>query len=112
VVAVPLGRRRRRVRGFNQAEVIAEALAGEVGVSASPGLVRVRETAAQVGADEALRRDNVSGAFVWRGEPLAGSAVWLVDDVLTTGATTAAAAMALRAAGAGPIEITVVALVL
>ena len=104
VVPVPLGRRRRRLRGFNQAEVVARALRPVTAAPVEPGLRRLRETAPQVGRSARERRGNVAGAFGWRGAPLEGASLWLVDDVVTTGATMAAAAAALQRAGAGRIE--------
>jgi predicted amidophosphoribosyltransferase len=105
VVAVPLGGRRRRLRGFNQAEVAAAALCAAYGLPPPrPGLRRIRETPAQVGLGEGERRRNLASAFRWEGTPLAGGTVWLVDDVVTTGATLMAAAHALQQAGGGRIE--------
>ena len=105
VVAVPLGARRRRLRGFNQAEVAAAGLC--LALRLPPpraGLRRVRETPAQVGLGEAERLDNLAAAFRWEGGRLGGGTMWLVDDVVTTGATFAAAAYALQQAGGGRIE--------
>ena len=104
VVPVPLGRRRRRARGYNQAALLAEALALQAGLPCDDSAVRLRETAPQVGRTAATRHANLDQAFAWRGSPLAGAAVWLVDDVVTTGATLAAAATALQQAGAGRID--------
>jgi ComF family protein len=106
VVPVPLGRLRRRSRGYNQAALLAGALARQAGAAIAPEAhaVRLRDTAPQVGHRGEERRANVAGAFAWRGPPLQGSAVWLVDDVVTTGATLAAAATALQQAGASRIE--------
>ena len=105
VVAVPLGARRRRLRGFNQAEVAAAGLCLACRLPPPrPGLCRVRETPAQVGLGEVERLRNLSGAFRWDGGRLGGGTVWLVDDVVTTGATFSAAAYALQQAGAGRIE--------
>jgi ComF family protein len=104
IVAVPLGARRRRVRGYNQAEVVARQLARLVpSVPLLAGLSRVRETPPQVGRGAEQRRRNLAGAFAWTG-PALGGTVWLVDDVVTTGATFAAAAAALQRAGAVRIE--------
>jgi len=106
VVPVPLGPRRRRARGYNQAALLAAALAREAGAPLSPPqhAVRLRDTGAQVGRSRPDRAANVAGAFAWQGPPLGGATVWLVDDVVTTGATLDAAATALQQAGAARIE--------
>jgi len=104
VVPVPLGRRRHRARGYNQAALLAVALARQAGLPLTDHAVRLRETAPQVGRSKEDRGANVREAFAWRGPALQGAAVWLVDDVITTGATLAAAATALQQAGAGRID--------
>jgi ComF family protein len=112
LIPVPLARERERDRGFNQAALIAEGLRGTLGVPVRRGwLSRVRATPPQtdLGADE--RRRNVRGAF--RAAPaVAGHHVVVVDDVLTTGATAAECARALREAGVGSVGILTVARVL
>jgi competence protein ComFC len=110
-IAVPLAARRQSRRGYNQAELIARELARPAGVAVLPGLRRVRETGVQANRDEPERRRNVAGAFAWHGAALDGTRLWLVDDVLTTGATAGAAAAALRAAGAARVDIVVLAAV-
>ncbi len=102
VVPVPLHELRRRERGFNQAAVIARALADSLGLACRGGmLVRIRPTAPQAKIDDDRRAANVAAAFtVPAGTPLAGLNVILVDDVWTTGATMRACARALLAAGA------------
>jgi ComF family protein len=110
LVPIPLGRRRMRQRGFNQAEVVASVLARRWSVPMSPSLLRrQRETRTQTSLDPQGRRENVRDAFVARpptgrrreagdgGPP--STTVILVDDVLTTGATLVAAAEALQQAG-------------
>ena len=101
LVPVPLGSRRLRERGYNQAAALARALGERVGARVDErALVRVRETRTQTTLGPAERWRNVNGAFAPAGA-LAGVKVAVVDDVLTTGATLAACAAALAAGGAG-----------
>ncbi len=111
IVAVPLGARRRRQRGYNQSDILAQVLAEIRDVPVLDGLRRTRETKPQSVCDEQGRRHNVAGAFAWVGSPLDGVQLWLVDDVLTTGATVEAAGASLRAAGASRVDVIVVAVV-
>jgi ComF family protein len=108
VVWVPLGRRRRIERGYDQAMLLAGAFARSAGRRLLRGAMRrVRETPPQVGRDRAARARNVEGAFA-ASKAVSGLDLVLVDDVVTTGATAEAASRALREAGAR--SITVVAL--
>jgi ComF family protein len=101
VVPVPLHWRRHLARGYNQAEAIARPLAARLGLPCSRLLRRPRATAPQSALDREARTRNPRGAFrVRRPAAVAGRAVLLVDDVVTTGATLDAAAACLRAAGA------------
>jgi ComF family protein len=112
LVPVPLGRPRERERGFNQAAVLAERLARGLGVDVRPRwLARIRDTQPQSDLGAAERRANVRGAFAARAD-VAGRHVVVVDDVLTTGATAAECARALRAAGAARVGVVAVARVL
>jgi ComF family protein len=115
VIPVPLHPRRRKERGYNQSELIVRELRRELGLPVATGrgapgrLLRLRDTPPQVGLDRPRRRQNVAGAFAWRGPPLTGRHVVLVDDVATTGATLEACAIPLREAGAGLVTAVTVA---
>jgi ComF family protein len=111
LVPVPLHPRRRRERGFNQAELLAAELGRRAAVPVSSGaLVRRTDTASQAGLTAARRRANVAGAFAVRHRSrVAGRVIVLIDDVYTTGATARACAAALRAAGAAEVRLVTVA---
>jgi ComF family protein len=111
LVPVPLHASRRAERGFNQAELLATPCGRRWGVPVLPrALVRARATAPQTELDAEARRANVRGAFaVARPAEVRDRRLLLVDDVLTTGATVAAAARALRAAGAAAVGVLVLA---
>ena len=111
VVPVPLHPRRERERGFNQSWLLARRLAIVWGLTARADVLARRvATAAQTDLGAAARRLNVRDAFtVRRPELVAGRHVLLVDDVLTTGATAAACAVALRSGGAATVGVVTVA---
>ena len=98
----PLSRRRRRERGYDQAELLARALAKRLGVPAELLLAKVRHTPAQSGLeDDRKRMENARDAYRCpHPEQVEGRRVLLVDDVITTGATAGACARTLRQAGA------------
>ena len=95
---VPLSPRRRRRRGFDQAELLARAMARLIDLPCRPLLRRVRETPEQARRRADERRRALRHAFDAPGP--SPPTVVLVDDVMTTGATAAACAGALRRAGA------------
>lgn len=107
VTFVPLHRKKRRERGFNQAEDLAREIALEMKIPFRALLVRTRATSPQAsGADANARRQNVHEAFglrkrlAWpvRARPLPRTLL-LIDDVFTSGATAQECARVLRAAG-------------
>lgn len=108
LVPVPLHPQRLGSRGYNQSLELARPLARSLGVALCPSLLqRRRPTRAQTELDAAARRANVRGAFAASGR--APAHVALLDDTMTTGATLAECARALRAAGALRVELWVVA---
>jgi predicted amidophosphoribosyltransferase len=102
LIPVPLGARRHRTRGYNQATLIARALGAGWRLPVNErALRRLRDTASQTAFDPQARRANVRGAFAGAALPggRADRAAILIDDVLTTGATLLAAATALSKSG-------------
>jgi ComF family protein len=115
VIPVPLHRSKRRLRGFNQAELIARAA-----IKINPSrdrfhlcvgiLERTRDTASQVSLTNHQRRENLRGAFaVTHPEAIKGREALVVDDVYTTGATVSECARVLRRAGATKVWVATVA---
>ena len=108
LVPVPLHEARLRVRGFDQARLLAQALAKTVARPVLTGLLRTRDTGTQGGLSASARVRNVAGAFVASG--FAGvQHVALVDDVATTAATLNACALALKRAGVRRVDAWVIA---
>jgi ComF family protein len=100
LVPVPLEPGRRRRRGFNQAERLAEAVGSRAGVGCAGCLDRRRGARPQVGRSRAARLDGVPDTVSVAAHAQVPPRVVVVDDVITTGGTLSACAAALRAAGA------------
>ena len=101
VVPVPLHPARKRDRGFNQAELIAEIFAAHAGLKMQLALERILFTQTQTAFDRAERMKNLRDAFRLRRKmDVQGCRVLLIDDVLTTGSTLSECARVLKRAGA------------
>lgn len=108
---VPISAKRRRKRGYDQVQLLAEALSRELSIPCVCTLKKVRHNKPQSGiVGDAQRRANVLGAYaavdpnVFRGKR-----VLLLDDIITTGATAGEAARVLLTAGAKQVDLAVVA---
>jgi ComF family protein len=105
LVPVPLHPARLRRRGFNQAERIAAALARRTGLPVADCLRRTGSSTTQVGRGRAERLASIAGDVALEHGPPAPRLAVLVDDVITTGATLAACASALRTAGCHDVRV-------
>lgn len=108
---VPLSGARLRKRGYDQARLLAEAVAGRRGLECLPLLRKIRDNKAQSGiSDEAKRKKNVSGVYKAITEfPITGKHILIIDDVVTTGSTLSECAGALKKAGAHRVTALTVA---
>lgn len=106
IVWVPLSRKHRRRRGYDQAELLARRVGELSGLPVLDVLEKTRETATQSRIETpSERRANVLGAYrVREGVSLTGKRLVLVDDVVTSGATLSECAACLRMAGA--VQVT------
>jgi ComF family protein len=111
VCAVPLHRWRLASRGYNQAVLLARALATRASAPLDPDLLlRVKDTPRTRGLSRTARKRNAEGAFRLAPDGkqrLAGRDVILVDDVMTSGATASSAAGVLKRGGAGRVSVLV-----
>lgn len=102
VIPVPIHISRRRIRGFNQAEILATGFESEM--VRKDCLLRIKATRPQVGLTVMERTTNLVGAFRAMGS-LAGTSVLLVDDVTTSGATAKECALELKRVGADRVYL-------
>lgn len=101
IIPIPLHPRRKRWRGFNQAELLAREFAKKHAFKiCADDLARVKHHKAQALLKAEERQANILNSFVWQGESLAGKAILLIDDLATTGATLNEAARILKNSGA------------
>ena len=108
---VPISRRRKFRRGYDQCELLARAVGQELGMTPVPLLKKLRNNRQQSGIrGEAQRRANVLGVYrVLEPEAVKGRRILLLDDILTTGATAGEAARVLLTAGASEVHCAAVA---
>lgn len=105
IVPVPLHPTRKRERGFNQAELLANEVHQLSGIPLRDLLQRIRYTTTQTQFDRNERMENLKGAFrLRRGSNVQGCRVLLIDDVLTTGSTLSECAFVLKTAGAASVR--------
>jgi ComF family protein len=110
ITAVPLHWRRQWQREFNQSELLARATSKRSGIPVVHALKRVHATMTQAGLSHAGRRRNMAGAFVCKQTgAVKGKRILLIDDVMTTGSTAAACALALKKAGALRVALLTIA---
>lgn len=101
IVPVPLHKKRKRKRGYNQAELLAKELGRLLEIPVDTGLlVRVRDTKPQKTLNDIERKNNLKEAFKTTQNIVQLNYILVVDDIYTTGSTLDAAAKALTDAGA------------
>ncbi|NDB68699.1 MAG: ComF family protein [Methylocystaceae bacterium] len=109
LIPIPLHRQRLFLRRFNQAALLAHAIARYYNIRVeTDALIRRKKTPPQVGLTRAQRAANMQAAFeVKDSSKIYGKRLILIDDVLTSGATAEAAARALLRAGAQTVDVLV-----
>lgn len=105
IVPIPSSKTNLRIRGFNQAEVLAHYLSIALEIEVDTGILKHKKDnlMPQASLSHEERLKNIRGAF--RAEPIQGKKIIIVDDVVTTGATVETAAKILYQAGAAKIGI-------
>jgi ComF family protein len=109
LVPVPMHKKRKRQRGYDQVALLANAVGKATGHSVSDVLIKDRETLTQVGLSRAERSLNLIDAFTVRPDVTVPDRVILIDDVATTGSTLTECAHALLRGGATTISAAVIA---
>jgi ComF family protein len=101
VTSVPISKKRKRRRGYNQSELLARELSKNLEVPYQELLFKVRDNVPQHELSEQDRLENVKGVYCTKNDKqVLGKKILLVDDILTTGATMCSAAQTLFCAGA------------
>ncbi|MBR5127976.1 MAG: ComF family protein [Roseburia sp.] len=106
IVPVPMFLDKKRQRGYNQAEIFAQALSREMGIPVEKRLIRrVRNTAPQKSLNDRERKDNLKNAFQVDRNIVKYRKILLVDDIYTTGTTVDAIAENLQKVGVTEIYV-------
>ncbi len=108
IVPIPLHHSRERGRGFNQAELLAQAVGASLGVPMQTALKRTRATKQQARLERDERMKNLVDAFAVA-KPVTGLEVILIDDVHTSGTTLTEASLVLIEAGVKRVRLAVLA---
>ena len=109
IIPIPLSKRRRRKRGYNQAEILAKEIGRIMDIPVdTESLIRNKNTIPQKVMDARGRRKNLQHAFAWTGQNLQGVNVLLIDDIYTTGSTIDVAAKTVKLAGAEKVHFLTV----
>ena len=107
---VPVSRLRRLRRGYDQVELLANAVGRELGMVPEPLVRKIRHNRPQARiTGAAQRRANVLGAYRMEDRDIGGKRILLLDDILTTGATAGEVARVLLTAGAKEVHCAAVA---
>lgn len=106
LVPIPLYKTKLNQRGYNQAAFLAKGLGERLSLPVVDLLERIRATKSQISLDRKERIENIKGAFRLKSSKesiFQGKTIFLVDDVLTSGATLSEGARVLKKAGAGKV---------
>ena len=105
IVPIPIHRKRREERGYNQAEILAKKVAKKTGIEYNKSVLkRVKDTSVMRKLSPLERRENLRGAFESSGYAR-GKSILLIDDIYTTGATADECAKVLKDSGAVSVTI-------
>ncbi len=106
LIPVPISTERRKKRGYNQAELLAEGIGRLLNIRVEKDLmVRVRDTAPQKELDRAGRRKNLKRGFKIRADVVKLETAIIIDDIYTTGSTADEIARVLKKAGTDRVYV-------